>query len=67
MPERKKIAAIVTTWFPGSHADLIASKFVTGFPTALTAFRSRRSTSSRCTWTRCTLTTLGSTGRDNME
>ena len=33
MPERKKIAAIVTTWFPGSHADLIASKFATGFPT----------------------------------
>ena len=34
MSERKKIAAIVTTWFPGSHADLIASKFATGFPTA---------------------------------
>ena len=33
MPDRKKIAAIVTTWFPGSHADLIASKFATGFPT----------------------------------
>ena len=33
MPARKKIAAIVTTWFPGSHADLIASKFATGFPT----------------------------------
>ena len=33
MPERKKIAAIVTTWFPGSHADLIASKFIAGFPT----------------------------------
>ncbi len=33
MPERKKIAAVVTTWFPGSHADLIAGKFMTGFPT----------------------------------
>ena len=33
MSEHKKIAAVVTTWFPGSHADLIASKFVTGFPT----------------------------------
>lgn len=33
MPERKKIAAIVTTWFPGSHADLIAGKFIAGFPT----------------------------------
>ena len=29
----KRIAAIVTTWFPGSHADLIVSKFATGFPT----------------------------------
>ena len=33
MPERKKIAAIVTTYFQGSHADLIASKFLEGFPT----------------------------------
>lgn len=33
MPERKKIAAVVTTWFPGSHADLIAGKFIKGFPT----------------------------------
>ena len=32
MPDRKKIAAIVTTWFPGSHADLIASKFVNRVP-----------------------------------
>ena len=30
---RKKIAAIVTTYFPGSHADLLVSKFVKGFPT----------------------------------
>ena len=29
---RKKIAAIVTTYFPGSHADLLASRFVKGFP-----------------------------------
>ncbi len=33
MAERKKIAAIVTTYFPGSHADLIVSKFAAGFPT----------------------------------
>ena len=33
MSGRKKIAVIVTTWFPGSHADLIASKFASGFPT----------------------------------
>ena len=32
MAERMKIAAVVTTWFPGSHANLIASKFVEGFP-----------------------------------
>ena len=30
---RKKIAAIVTTFFPGSHADLLVSPFVKGFPT----------------------------------
>ena len=30
---RKKIAAIVTTFFPGSHADLLISRFVNGFPT----------------------------------
>ena len=30
---RKKIAAIVTTFFPGSHADLLVSRFVNGFPT----------------------------------
>ncbi len=32
MADRKKIAAIATTYFPGSHANLIASKFATGFP-----------------------------------
>ena len=31
---RKKIAAIVTTFFPGSHADLLVSRFVKGFPTS---------------------------------
>ena len=30
---RRKIAAIVTTYFPGSHADLLVSRFVKGFPT----------------------------------
>ena len=37
MAERKKIAAIVTAFFPashGSHADLVASKFARGFPTS---------------------------------
>ena len=34
MAERKKIAAIVTTYFPNSHADLVVSKFARGFPTA---------------------------------
>ena len=33
MADRKKIAAIVTTYFENSHADLIVSKFCTGFPT----------------------------------
>jgi len=37
MAERKKIAAIITAFFPaahGSHADLVASKFARGFPTS---------------------------------
>ena len=33
MAKRKKIAAIVTTYFPYSHSDLIVSKFASGFPT----------------------------------
>ncbi|MSS72495.1 MAG: hypothetical protein EXS64_13530 [Candidatus Latescibacteria bacterium] len=33
MPERKKIAAIVTEYRPNSHADVIVSKFLKGFPT----------------------------------
>ncbi|MCH8206250.1 MAG: hypothetical protein IH956_04525 [Chloroflexi bacterium] len=33
MAERKKIAAVVTVYFPGSHADLIVSKLARGFPT----------------------------------
>ena len=32
MTDRKKIAAIVTTYFENSHADLILSKFLKGFP-----------------------------------
>ena len=32
MSERKKIAAIVTAYFPFSHADVIVSKFLKGFP-----------------------------------
>ena len=31
--DRKKIAAVVTTYFPRSHADLIVSKFLKGFDT----------------------------------
>lgn len=30
---RKKIAAIITTYFQHSHADVIATKYMTGFPT----------------------------------
>ena len=36
MAQRKKIAAILTAFFPaahGSHADLVVSKFARGFPT----------------------------------
>ncbi len=33
MPERKKIAAIVTEYFEGSHADVVVTKFLKGFPT----------------------------------
>ena len=37
MAERKRIAVIVTAFFPashGSHADLVVSKFAKGFPTS---------------------------------
>jgi hypothetical protein len=33
MSERKRIAAIVTAYYPASHADVIVSKFLKGFPT----------------------------------
>lgn len=33
MEQDKKIAAIITTYFPHSHADVIATKYMTGFPT----------------------------------
>ena len=33
MEQRKKIAAIVTTYYPASHADVIVTKFLKGFPT----------------------------------
>ena len=33
MDRRKKIAAIITTYFPESHANLIVTKFLAGFPT----------------------------------
>ncbi len=33
MPTRKKIAAIVTEYFAGSHADVVVTKFLKGFPT----------------------------------
>jgi len=32
MPDRKKIAAVVTEYFAGSHADVIVTKFLKGFP-----------------------------------
>ena len=31
--DKKKIAAIITTYFQGSHADVIVTKFMKGFPT----------------------------------
>ena len=33
MSNRKRIAAIVTTYFSSSHADVIVTKFLEGFPT----------------------------------
>lgn len=33
MPERKRIAAILTVYRPLSHADVIVTKFLQGFPT----------------------------------
>jgi hypothetical protein len=30
---RKRIAAVVTTYYPASHADVIVTKFLKGFPT----------------------------------
>ena len=33
MTERKKIAAIITEFRPGYHADVLVSKFLKGFPT----------------------------------
>lgn len=33
MSERKKIAAILTEYRPGSHADVVVGKFLQGFPT----------------------------------
>lgn len=33
MEERQKIAAIITTYFPHSHADVIVTKYMKGFPT----------------------------------
>ena len=33
MGQRKRIAAIITTYFPSSHADVIVTKFLKGFPT----------------------------------
>ena len=33
MPEKKKIAAIITEYRKGSHADVIVTKYLKGFPT----------------------------------
>ena len=33
MDNKKKVAAIITTYFPNSHADVIATKYMKGFPT----------------------------------
>ena len=34
MSAKKKVAAVVTAYYPRSHADVIVSKFHAGFPTA---------------------------------
>ena len=33
METKKKVAAILTTYFPNSHADVIATKYMKGYPT----------------------------------
>ena len=33
MIDRKKIAAVITVYFPDSHADVMVTKFLKGFPT----------------------------------
>lgn len=33
MDTKKKVAAIITTYFPNSHADVIATKYMKGYPT----------------------------------
>src|SRR2546423_691994 len=33
MADKKKIAAIITTYYPLSHGDVIVTKFLKGFPT----------------------------------
>ncbi len=33
MPKRKRIAAIITQYFANSHADVVVTKFLKGFPT----------------------------------
>ena len=33
MPTRKRIAAIITEYRPNSHADVIVTKYLKGFPT----------------------------------
>lgn len=33
MDSKKKVAAIITTYFPNSHADVIATKYMKGYPT----------------------------------
>ncbi|MBT4612514.1 MAG: hypothetical protein HOC05_20885, partial [Gemmatimonadetes bacterium] len=33
MPERKRIAAIITEYRPDSHAEVLVTKFLKGFPT----------------------------------
>ena len=45
---RKKIAAVVTTWFTNSHADVIVGKFIRGARAAAMMRRAPAAAAGRC-------------------